>query len=35
MSVPSASYSVTMRIELDRASGIGAVTTAVSDAGAR
>ena len=33
MSVPSASYSVTMRIELERASGIGAVTTAVSDAG--
>jgi malate dehydrogenase (oxaloacetate-decarboxylating) len=33
MSVPSASYSVTMRVELDQASGIGAVTTAVSDAG--
>src|ERR1019366_8958596 len=33
VSVPSASYSVTMRVELDHASGIGAVTTAVSDAG--
>jgi len=33
MSVPSASYSVTMRVELDHASGIGAVTTAVGDAG--
>jgi malate dehydrogenase (oxaloacetate-decarboxylating) len=33
MSVPSASYSVTMRVELENAAGIGAVTTAVSDAG--
>jgi malate dehydrogenase (oxaloacetate-decarboxylating) len=33
MSVPSASYSVTMRVELERASGIGAITTAVGDAG--
>ena len=33
MSVPSASYSVTMRVELEHASGIGAITTAVGDAG--
>jgi len=33
MSVPSASYSVTMRVELDNAAAIGAVTTAVGDAG--
>jgi malate dehydrogenase (oxaloacetate-decarboxylating) len=33
MSVPSASYSVTMRVVLDNASRIGAITTAVSDAG--
>ena len=33
MSVPSASYSVTMRVVLDRASRIGAITTAVGDAG--
>ena len=32
MSIPSASYSVTMRVEIDDASGIGAVATAVSDA---
>jgi malate dehydrogenase (oxaloacetate-decarboxylating) len=33
MSVPSASYSVTMRVVLDNASRIGAITTAVGDAG--
>jgi malate dehydrogenase (oxaloacetate-decarboxylating) len=33
MSVPSASYSVTMRVVLDNAARIGAITTAVSDAG--
>ena len=33
MSVPSASYSVTMRVVLDQASRIGAITTAVGDAG--
>jgi malate dehydrogenase (oxaloacetate-decarboxylating) len=33
MSVPSASYSVTMRVVLDLASRIGAITTAVGDAG--
>ncbi len=33
MSVPSASYSVTMRVELEHAAGIGAITTAVGDAG--
>ena len=33
MSVPSASYSVTMRVELEHASGIGAITTAIGDAG--
>jgi len=33
MSVPSASYSVTMRVVLDHASRIGAITTAVGDAG--
>jgi malate dehydrogenase (oxaloacetate-decarboxylating) len=32
MSVPSASYSVTMRVVLDQASRIGAITTAVGDA---
>ena len=32
MSVPSASYSVTMRVVLDNPSLIGAITTAVSDA---
>ena len=33
MSVPSASYSVTMRVALENHSRIGAVTTAVGDAG--
>src|SRR5580658_6964231 len=33
MSVPSASYSVTMRVTLENHSRIGAVTTAVGDAG--
>jgi malate dehydrogenase (oxaloacetate-decarboxylating) len=33
MSVPSASYSVTMRVVLDHASRIGAITTAIGDAG--
>jgi len=33
MSIPSASYSVTMRVEVDNASLIGLVATAVSDAG--
>jgi malate dehydrogenase (oxaloacetate-decarboxylating) len=33
MSVPSASYSVTMRVVLEHASRIGAITTAVGDAG--
>ncbi len=33
MSVPSASYSVTMRVILEQASRIGAITTAISDAG--
>ena len=33
MSVPSASYSVTMRVILDTASRIGALTTAIGDAG--
>ncbi len=33
MSVPSASYSVTMRVVLDLASRIGAIATAVGDAG--
>ncbi|NNN00322.1 MAG: NAD-dependent malic enzyme [Acidimicrobiaceae bacterium] len=33
MSVPSASYSVTMRVFLDKASRIGALTTAIGDAG--
>lgn len=33
MSVPSASYSVTMRVILDKASRIGALTTAIGDAG--
>jgi malate dehydrogenase (oxaloacetate-decarboxylating) len=33
MSVPSASYSVTMRVSLENHSRIGAVTTAVGDAG--
>jgi malate dehydrogenase (oxaloacetate-decarboxylating) len=33
MSVPSASYSVTMRVQLDSASNIGAISNAVSDAG--
>ena len=34
MSAPSASFSVTMRIELDDPRGVGSVTTAVGDAGA-
>ena len=34
MSSPSASFSVTMRIELDDPRGVGSVTTAVGDAGA-
>ena len=33
MSIPSASYSVTMRVAVDNASLIGSVATAVSDAG--
>ena len=33
MSIPSASYSVTMRVAVDHASLIGSVATAVSDAG--
>ena len=33
MSIPSASYSVTMRVILDKASRIGALTTAIGDAG--
>ena len=33
MSIPSASYSVTMRVAIDNASLIGSVATAVSDAG--
>ena len=33
MSVPSASYSVTMRVALESHSRIGAVTTALDDAG--
>lgn len=33
MSAPSASYSVTMRVVLDHASRIGAITTAIGDAG--
>jgi malate dehydrogenase (oxaloacetate-decarboxylating) len=33
MSVPSASYSVTMRVILDKAARIGALTTAIGDAG--
>ncbi len=33
MSMPSASFSVTMRVELDDPRGVGAITTAVGDAG--
>ncbi len=33
MSIPSASYSVTMRVDVDNASLIGSLATAVSDAG--
>ena len=33
MSVPSASYSVTMRLELDHIKGVGTVTTAIGNAG--
>jgi len=33
MNTPSASFSITMRVELDDPRGVGAITTAVGDAG--